>query len=414
MRLIDSFRTATLGLRHARLRSFLTMLGIVIGIASVIILMSIGDSAQKLIISQVQSLGSNLVFVLPGASKGSKYAAPASVQGVIIKTMNQNDYNALKREPIVKSVAPQVNGQARVVYGNNDTSASFQGVPESFFEIRDMKAEKGFLFTKTDVDSLNRVVVIGSELAKTLFDEKDPIGKSIRLKNVSFRVVGVLEKLGVGPLGVDQDNIILIPISIAQKQLLGIDYYHLMTIQADDRFNNEFVISRISSVLRRNHRITDPNKDDFIVRSQEDAISLLGDITSIMAVFLTSIACISLIVGGIGIMNIMLVSVTERTREIGLRKAVGASNKDVMQQFLIEAVFLTFVGGLIGITIGAIIITAIYFILSDVLPTGWAFSLPLNAVLIAVFVSTLTGLVFGIYPARQASQKSPIDALRYE
>ncbi|MEK7636391.1 MAG: ABC transporter permease [Patescibacteria group bacterium] len=414
MRLIDSFRTAVAGIRHAKVRSALTMLGVIIGISSVIVLMSIGASAQNLILSQVQGIGSNLIFVVPGATKGSRFASPASVQGVIIKTLVKADIDALRREPSVIRAAPEVRGQARVVYENNDAMITYTGTTEEFFAIRNFEIARGRSFSASDNESLNRVAVLGSEIARTLFGEKDPIGKVIRLKDLSFRVVGILEQKGIGPFGVDQDNLILLPILLAQKQLLGIDYYNSVTIQANDAYIIEFTKGRITSVIRQNHRITDPDKDDFSIRTQEDALSLLGNITSIMTIFLTSIAFISLIVGGIGIMNIMLVSVVERTKEIGLRKAVGATNGDILQQFLLEAVILTFAGGIIGIALGSLVVALAYFALQQFLTTGWIFILSLNSIFLAVGISTLTGLVFGIYPARKASLKSPIEALRYE
>lgn len=414
MKFRDSIKTAVSGLRHAKVRSLLTMLGIVIGIASVILLMSIGTSAQKLILDQVQGIGSNLIFIVPGATKGSRFASPPSVQGVIIKTLVKADAEALKREPTIEKVAPEVRGQAKIVYGNNDTTITFEGTTEDFFDIRKFNLERGRRFTNTDVDSLNRVAVLGSEIARTLFGDVDPVGKTVRVRDATFRVAGVLEAKGLGPFGIDQDNLVLIPLSVAQKQLLGIDFYNVISVQASDAYNVEFTKQRVTSVLRQNHRITDPDKDDFTIRTQEDALSLLGNITSIMTVFLTSIAFISLIVGGIGIMNIMLVSVVERTKEIGLRKAVGATNRDILEQFLWEAVMLTFIGGMAGILIGSLFVVVAYFALVHLLPTGWAFALPPSAIGLAAFVSTTIGIIFGIYPARKASLKNPIDALRYE
>lgn len=414
MRIQDALHTAISGVRHAKMRSFLTMLGIVIGIASVILLMSIGRSAEKLIINQVQGIGSNLVFIVPGANKGSRFASPPSAQGIIIKTLVKEDMDALKRDPTVEKVAPQVQGLARVVYENNDMNATFQGVTPEFFGVRNFAVTRGELFRNEDVDSFNRVAVIGPELAKTLFGNLDPVGKTFRLKNIAFRILGVLESKGLGPLGVDQDNVIIVPITVAQKQLLGIDYYNVVTVQASDAYTIEYTKSRITSVMRAEHHITDPNKDDFTIRTQEDALEILGNITSLLTIFLTAIASISLVVGGIGIMNIMLVSVIERTKEVGLRKAVGATNKDILFQFLWEAIILTFVGGLGGIAIGSGLTVAVYFILKSVVSTGWVFSLPFNALMLGVAVSTFTGIVFGLYPARQASLKSPIEALRYE
>lgn len=414
MRLYDSIKTSSNNLVHSKMRTFLTMLGIVIGISSVILLMSIGASAEKLIINQVQGVGSNLVFVIPGASKGSRFSAPASSQGIIIKTLVDADAEALKRDQAIVSVAPEVRGQAKAVFGNNDTSVTYVGVTENFFSTRNFVVEKGFPFNKSDVDSFNRVTVIGPELAKTLFGDFNPIGKSIRLNDISFRVSGVLEKKGVGAFGIDQDNIVLIPISVAQKQMLGIDYFNAITVQVNDSFSSEYTKSRIFSIMRGSHRITDPNKDDFTVRTQEDILSLLGSITSILTIFLTSIACISLVVGGIGIMNIMLVSVIERTKEIGLRKAVGATNRDILEQFLWESVMLTFLGGFIGILFGVFLVGMVYLVLVHIIKTDWVFALPLQAIISAVLVSTFTGVLFGLYPARQAAKKNPIDALRYE
>jgi putative ABC transport system permease protein len=390
------------------------MLGIVIGISSVILLMSIGASAEKLIIGQVQGVGSNLVFVIPGASKGTRFSPPASSQGIIIKTLTSSDVDALKRDPAIMEVAPEVRGQAKAVFGNNDTSAMYVGVTENFFATRNFVIEKGQGFNSSDVDSFNRIAVIGPEIAKTLFGDFNPIGKNIRLNDISFRVSGVLEKKGVGAFGVDQDNSILVPISVAQKQMLGIDYFNAITVQVNDTYASEYTKSRVFSIMRSSHRITDPNKDDFTVHTQEDILSLLGSITSVLTIFLTSIACISLVVGGIGIMNIMLVSVIERTREIGLRKAVGATNGDILQQFLWEAVMLTFFGGFIGILFGSALVGGAYLILVKIVKTDWVFALPAQAIILAVVVSTCTGVLFGLYPARQAAKKNPIDALRYE
>ena len=414
MRFSDSFKTANLGLRHAKMRSFLTMLGIVIGIASVILLMSIGDSAQQLILNQVKGIGSNLIFILPGGTGSSRTAAPASAQGIVIKTLVQSDVDALKREASVQSVAPEVRGLTRAVSDLNDTTGAYEGVTADFFVVRNLNIAQGYAFTKSDVDAYNRVAVIGSTLAKTLFADRNPIGKTFRLKDVTFRVIGILDKEGLGPGGIDQDNGIIIPITVAQKQLLGINYYAFITVQSKDVYSIDFAKERVSSVLRQNHKITDSAKDDFTIHTQQDALTLLGSITSIMTLFLTAIASISLVVGGIGIMNIMLVSVVERTKEIGLRKALGATNRDIMQQFLIESILLTFIGGVVGVLVGSFLTGVVYLVLVKFTTIAWVFSLPLKSVLLAVGVSTLTGLVFGIYPARQAARQDPIESLRYE
>ena len=416
MLLKDAFKTATRSLTYGKMRSILTMLGIVIGISSIIVLMSIGQSAQNLILGQVQSIGSNLIIITPGAPSGKGFSPPASVQGIIITTLQQRDIDALEREPSVRAAVPLVSGQAEAVYGNNNKTVSYQGVTADMFPVRNLTVGKGLTFTKGDVDSANHVAVIGPDLAITLFGPAlSPLNKTIRLKNVSFRVVGVLSKGGAGPFGVDQGNLVIIPISVAQKQLLGISYFNTIIAEADSGYDINFAKSRITFALRQNHSITDPTKDDFNIQTQADILSIVGNITSILTLFLTAIASISLIVGGIGIMNIMLVSVTERTREIGLRKAVGATNNDILQQFLIESVLLTFVGGVVGILVGAGVVGLVYFILTTFFSSiGWVFAFPISPVILGLLVSGIAGIAFGIYPARQAARKNPIDALRYE
>ena len=412
----DAFKTATRSLTHGKMRSILTMLGIVIGIASVIILMSIGDSAQGLILNQVQSSGSNLVIVIPGAPSTGRFSSPAAAQGIVITSLQQQDIDALKREPSIDFAVPEVRGQAEAVYGNNSATVGYTGSTADFFAVSNLaKVSAGQIFSKSDVDSANHVVVIGPTLAATLFGPNiDPIDKMIRLKNVSFRVVGILSKGGTGAFGVDIGNLAVIPISVAQTQLLGINYFNVIIVQANASYDINFVKTRMTFALEHDHGITNSAKDDFTIQTQADILSLLGNITSIFTLFLAAIASISLIVGGIGIMNIMLVSVTERTKEIGLRKAVGATDRDILEQFLIESVLLTMVGGIIGIAIGALFVFLIYIVLVKFLAIAWIFSFPISAVILSLLVSTLAGIAFGIYPARQAGKKNPIDALRYE
>ncbi len=415
MLLTDAFKTSTRSLTQGKLRSFLTMLGIVIGIASVILLMSIGQSAQDLIFNQVQSVGSDLVFVVPGAPSGGGFSSPAASQGIIITSLVDRDISSLEREPSILGATGEVRGQAEIVYGNNNKTVSYQGVTGNFFDVRNMDVAPGRPFSKGEVDSGSRVAVIGPTLAESLFGTNvSPLNKTVRLKNISFRVIGVLEKGGTGAFGIDQGNLVIIPVTIAQQQMLGTSYFNDVIIKASPDYELAFVKSRITSVLRQNHGIASEKKDDFEINTQEDILSILGNITSIMTIFLAAIASISLVVGGIGIMNIMLVAVTERTREIGLRKAVGATNNDILQQFLIESVLLTLVGGLIGIAFGAALVGIVYFALSTFTTIGWVFAFPIKAVLLALSVSTFSGLVFGIYPARKAGKKNPIDALRYE
>lgn len=412
----DAFKTATRSLTHSKTRTALTMLGIIIGIASVIILMSVGQSAQGLILGQVQGIGSNLIIISPGAPQGDGgFSPPAASQGVVITTLQQRDVDALLREPSISGVAGTVSGQAEAVNGSNNKTASYQGVTSDYFIVRNIEIDSGRALTKADIDSQSHVAVIDPKLATTLFGANvDPINKNFRLKNMSLRVVGVLAS-GGGGLGMNQDYSAVIPVSVAQKELLGITHYNTVMVGANPNYEVDFVQSRITSVLRQNHGITDPAKDDFTIQTQEAILSTLGTITSVLTIFLAAIAGISLVVGGIGIMNIMLVAVTERTREIGLRKAVGATDTDILQQFLIEAIMLTMVGGVIGIAFGAAVVGLIYLAISLFYASlGWAFAFPISAVLLGVGVSTFAGVVFGIYPARQAGKKNPIDALRYE
>ncbi len=409
----DAFRTATRSLAQSKTRTALTMLGIVIGIASVIVLMSIGQSAQDMILGQVQGIGSNLVIIIPGAPSGSGFSPPASARGIVITTLQQRDLDALQREPSISSVAAEVTGQAEAVYGGNNKTINYQGVTGEFFSVRNMAIGKGRAISRTDIDSDDHVAVIGPSLAVTLFGPNiDPLNKNIRLKNVTLRVVGVLGTAGA--LGASQGDLVIMPISIAQKELLGISYFNVILAQANSDYEVSFVKSRIISVLRQNHGITDVTKDDFSIQTQEDILSILGNITSILTIFLAAIAAISLVVGGIGIMNIMLVAVTERTREIGLRKALGATDADILQQFLIESILLTMIGGIIGIAVGAALVGLIYFVVTTFFSIGWVFAFPISAVILGVGVSTFAGLVFGIYPARQAGRKNPVEALRYE
>ena len=415
MRLRDSFISARATLKHGKVRSFLTMLGIVIGISSVIVLMSIGASAQDYILGQVQGLGSNLIIVIPGNSGNGRFQSPAQAQGIVIDSLKQLDVDALERDPSIVAVTEEVRGQADVVYGDNDVTVTYDGVPSNFFAIRNFAIGRGYPFTDDDVNSFNHVAVIGSKLADTLFGPgSDPIGQSIRVKNVSFRIVGVLAPKGTGAFGIDQDNLVIVPVSVAQKQMLGITYFNDIVVQANNAYTVDFAKSRVQNILEQSHGITNSDKDDFTIQTQQDVLAILGNITSVLTLFLTAIASISLIVGGIGIMNIMLVSVIERTKEIGLRKAVGATDRDILQQFLVEAIMLTFVGGVIGIALGGIVVTAAYLIIAKALAVSWTFEFPISAVITAVAVSSITGIAFGLYPARQAARKSPIEALRYE
>jgi putative ABC transport system permease protein len=397
------------------MRSLLTMLGIVIGISSVIILMSIGASAQDYILSQVQGLGSNLIIVIPGGSNNGKFSSPAAAQGIIVTSLVQQDVDALSRDPSVAAVTEEARGQGTASFGDNSEVITFDGVPANFFTVRNFVVQNGYPFTDADVQSYNHVAVIGSALATTLFGAgSDPVGQYIQVKNIQFQVVGVLAEKGTGAFGIDQDDLVLVPITVGQKQMLGTNYFTDVMVEANATYNISFAQARVETILEQDHNITDPNKDDFTIETQQDVLSLLGNITNILTLFLAAIASISLVVGGIGIMNIMLVSVIERTKEIGLRKSVGATNNDILQQFLVESVMLTFIGGVIGIAIGGLVVGAAWLVITKIAGVAWTFEFPLSAILLAVAVSSVTGIAFGIYPARQAARKSPIEALRYE
>jgi putative ABC transport system permease protein len=415
MRVSDLVKSSQATLKHGKMRSLLTMLGIVIGISSVIVLMSIGASAQQYILAQVQGLGSNLIIVIPGGSGNGRFASPASAQGIVVTSLVQQDVNNLEQDPSVAAVTEENRGQANASFEDNSEVVTFDGVPANFFAVRNFNVTEGYAFTDGDVQAYNHVAVIGPTLAATLFGAgSDPVGQYIEVKNIQFRIVGVLASTGTGAFGVDQDNIVMVPISVAQTQMLGVTYFNDIMVQANANYNISFAQQRVETILEQDHNITDPNKDDFTIETQQSVLSLLGNITNILTLFLAAIASISLIVGGIGIMNIMLVSVIERTKEIGLRKSVGATDKDILQQFLVESVMLTFIGGVIGIALGGLVVGAAWLVITRVADASWAFEFPISAILLAVAVSSVTGIAFGIYPARQAAKKSPIEALRYE
>jgi putative ABC transport system permease protein len=392
-------------------RSFLTMLGIIIGISAVIILISAGQGAQSYIIDQVKGIGSNLLFVVPGGSGKNKMSSPASAQGIVITTLNSEDVKALQNKilaPSIEYVSPEVRGQFTVSYNNQEEQTAIAGEDENFAIVRNLTVSDGNWFSKSEVDGFAQVAILGSTIKDDLFGSQNVIGQIIKIKQISFKVIGVLEAKGLGAFGVDQDSQVSIPVSTAQKILLGINYYNDLQIQVKDSSLIPQAEDEIARVLRANHRISDPSKDDFTIHSTQDVLDLLGTITSALTLFLGAIAGISLVVGGIGIMNIMLVSVTERTREIGLRKAVGAQRSDILLQFLIEAISLTILGGIIGVIIGylgSIVIAKI---------GNWPAVVSLSSIALAVGVSGLFGLVFGIYPANKASKLNPIEALRYE
>jgi len=407
-------------------RSFLTILGIIIGVAGVIIIISLGAGAQSLVLGQITKLGTNLIGVLPG--KSNEKGPPASVFGVQIKTLSSADVDAIKdtsKVPYATAVAAFVRGSATVISGRESVDTSFTATDGSYPRVQNAEMEKGTFFSEEEGNSGANVIVLGYDVATSLFPNGDELGQVVKIKmpsnnssidtgtnSIPFRVIGVQKKLGNVAFQ-NQDDQVFIPFSIGQRQLLGINYVQFIRIKVGDSINVKTTIDDVTRVLRDQHRITNPENDDFSVRDLADAIKILTSITDTLRIFLGLMAGISLVVGGIGIMNIMLVTVSERTREIGLRKAIGATRKTIRNQFLFEAIILTLSGGILGIILG-IFISYIIAIGARMAGYDWAFIISPTAVLLAVGVSMAVGVVFGLYPALKAAKLDPIDALRYE
>ncbi|PJE57471.1 MAG: multidrug ABC transporter substrate-binding protein [Candidatus Portnoybacteria bacterium CG10_big_fil_rev_8_21_14_0_10_38_18] len=420
MRFKDSIKISLIALRANKSRSFLTVLGIVIGVGAVIIMMSLGKGAQGLILGQFSSMGSKSISIEPGSfdpKSGFSQGYESAIEEMTIKTMKIKDAEDIKKNPLIENVAAYVFGVGRVIYGNNDEKITFYGATETFHEIDDVYPALGRGLTSEDVEGMAKVAVLGNKIAENLFGDEDPIGKKIRIKNVNLKVVGVLEEKGT-QMFVNIDELVYLPITTAQKLLLGSDSVRWIVAKAVSEDVVPQAMEDIRLTLRENHNIYNPegdlSKDDFKVMSQVETADMVKQVTGILTAFLSSIAAIALIVGGIGIMNIMLVSVTERTREIGLRKAVGARNKDILRQFLIESITLTLLGGLIGFVGGTMLSFLSSFVLSKALNTSWSFVMPFGAVVLAFGVAAIVGLIFGIYPARKAAKLNPIEALRHE
>lgn len=365
-----------------------------------------------MILNQIQGLGSKTIAVVPGREP----TGPSDVSQLMSDSLKEKDFEALKRKenvPTLGEVMPIVFGGESGSYGSETYRLTIFGASDLISKIFDLVPEEGAFFSENEVRSRADVAVIGSKVKEELFGESEALGEKIKIKGKNFRVIGILPKKGQVSF-FNFDEIAIVPYTTAQQDIFGIKFFHRFIAEADSEEHLSETVRDITITLRNSHGITDPSKDDFFVETPADLASRLNVITSILTLLLVSIAAISLVVGGIGIMNIMLVSVTERTREIGLRKSLGATERDILVQFLLEAIILTAIGGIIGIVLGALFSFGVSVILTRVLAMSWEFVFPIYAAVLGLSVSGAIGLVFGIYPARQASRKSPIEALRYE
>ncbi len=413
MRISDSLRTALAGITVHKNRSFLTILGIVIGITSIVAVMSIGQSAQELIVGQIQRFGPANIFVLPGRQPSNASEGAGTVLNDSLKLKDFEDLQKKENVPEAKAVVPYVFGYAAASYGSEIYDVMVTGSSEYIQKNFDLKVAAGRFFDVFEVDQKARVAVIGSKVKEELFGSADPLGEKIKFKDQKFQVIGILSSEGQGGF-IDFNKAIIAPYSSIQQNVLGIKYFNRIVIEANSITAVPGVIRDVKTLLRNNHNIDNPEKDDFFIQTQESIADSVKTVTSIMTVLLASVAAISLIVGGVGIMNIMLVSVTERTREIGLRKALGATNGNILTQFLFEAVFLTFIGGVIGVIGGTLLTYILAYSANKFAGLDFPYIFSISGAIWGIAVSFVIGLVFGIFPARKAAKKSPIESLRFE
>ena len=410
----QSIKQSITALLSNKTRSFLTMLGIIIGVGAVILIVSVGAGAQSLILNQVETFGSDLVGVLPGKTEEG---LPATAYGIVITTLTYEDALALNKKtnvPNIVDVVAYYRGAQPIKYGSNSYDTSVNGVTASYTNVEGGAVETGRFFNSDEERNLSKVIVLGSTVKKELFGDSNAVGQKVKIKKQAFEVIGVMEEKGTVALQ-DYDDQVLIPLKTMQKLIAGVNHVSMIRAKVDNEENVEQALEDLTITLRERHDITDPtgDDDDFTVRSAAQAMDMITTITNALKFFLAAMAAMSLIVGGIGIMNIMLVTVAERTREIGLRKAVGANNKNILSQFLMEAVVVTLLGGIVGI-IGGAILSYIVAIVVKSLGYDWDFVITASSLLIATLVSSIVGIIFGLYPARKASKLEPVEALRHE
>ena len=407
MNISNLFKIALRAIAANKLRSFLTMLGIIIGVASVIAMMAIGQGSKKSIQANIAEMGSNMIMIRPGPDKGP---GGAQQDASDMQTLKLKDYETLKEQSkYLAAISPSVNASGQFINGNNNTPSTIYGISADYLEIRQLKIEDGEMFSDEDVKTSAKVCVIGKTVADNLFTNgEDPVGKVIRYNKIPFRIVGVLKSKGYNSFGMDQDDMVLAPYTTVMKRILSVTYLQGINASAITEDMTDLAIEDVTNILRENHKLKGTDEDNFTIRSQQEMAEMMNSTSDTMTILLLVVACISLVVGGIGIMNIMYVSVTERTKEIGLRMSVGARGIDILNQFLIESVLLSVTGGLIGVVcgIGAAVGINVF--------AHWPIQIQPWSVLLSFAVCSATGIFFGWYPAKKAASLDPIEAIRYE
>lgn len=405
MNFVNLLKIALKALNNNKLRCFLTMLGIIIGVASVITMLAIGQGSKNSIKDQISEMGSNMIMVHPGSMQRGGVRQSADD----MQSLQVSDYEALQNLPGIAAISPSVNSGGQLVNGNNNYPSTIYGITPDYLDIRKLKVKEGSMFTEHDIKSAAKVCVLGKTVVDNLFPNgEDPVGKVIRFGKIPMTVIGVLESKGTNSMGMDQDDVVLAPYTTVMKRILAIDYIQGLFASAVDESQTDETIDAITEVLRAQHKLKDGENDDFEIRSQQELSEMMNSTSDMMTVLLACIAGISLLVGGIGIMNIMFVSVTERTREIGLRMSIGARGIDILSQFLIEAVIISVTGGIIGILLGVVASWLVTVI------AHWPVYIQMYSVALSFAVCTITGVFFGWYPAKKASGLDPIEAIRYE